>query len=106
MQAVKDLLSQLDQIDADIKKAEQQSALVQQISAIKGDDSTDTGNDAPANSDDSADDADDGEDSGKVDSKKARDFGTQFVKAYEKKTGLDHLTRQPFAMEAKASTDT
>lgn len=103
---MKDLLSQLDQIDADIKKAEQQSALVQQISAIKGDDSQDTDNNAPANSDDSADDADDEEDSGKVNTEKTRDFGTQFVKAYEKKTGLDYLTKRPFSMEAKAATDT
>lgn len=100
IQAVKDLLASLDAVNADIEKAQEQAKLVSKISALSDTDSTDTGNDAPANMDDTADDAN-------ADSAKAVNPGRVFVKSYEKQTGLNVLSKShPFAMEVKAATDT
>lgn len=96
IKAVKDLLSQLDTVDADIAKAQDAAKLVSAIGALGDDDSTDTGNDAPANTDDASDDA-----------PKAGTVGQQFVRAYEAKTGLDRLVKgRAFAYETKAASDT
>lgn len=97
VQAIKDLLGQLDTVDADIAKAQDAAKLVSQISALGDDDTTDTGNDAPANTDDEpADDA-----------PKSASVGAQFVHAYERRTGLDRLVKgRSFAYETKAASDT
>lgn len=94
--AVKGLLSDLDEVNAAIDKANQQTQLVQQISALKSDDdSTPTGNDDTV---DSGDDSDD--------DTKSAPVGVQFVRAYERKTGETRLVKgKNFAFETKAASD-
>lgn len=95
IKAVKDLLAQLDQVDADIAKAQDAAKLVSAIGALGDDATTETGNNAPANTD-PADDA-----------PKAGTVGQQFVRAYEAKTGLNRLVKgHSFAFEVKAASDT
>lgn len=95
IKAVKDLLAQLDAVDTDIAKAQDAAKLVSAIGALGDDSATETGNNAPANTD-PADDA-----------PKAGTVGQQFVRAYEAKTGLNRLVKgHSFAFEVKAASDT
>lgn len=95
IKAVKDLLAQLEQVDADIAKAQDAAKLVSAIGALSDGDTTETGNNAPANTD-PADDA-----------PKAGTVGQQFVRAYEAKTGLNRLVKgHSFTFETKAASDT
>lgn len=95
--AIKGLLADLDDVNAAIDKANQQTQLVQQISALKSDDDeTPTGNDDTVGSGDDSDD----------DNAKAAPVGVQFVRAYEKKTGEKRLVKgKNFAYETKAASD-
>lgn len=101
LNAVKDLLSKLDDLDKAIDAADEQKQIVQKISALADTDSTDTGND------DSTDDSE-GDGMSAASRKNApMDAGSQFVRAYQKKTGLDRLVKgRSFRMEVKAATDT
>lgn len=97
---IRDLLTQIGNVDTELKKADNAAELVSQISALGDDDSSDTGNDAPADSND------DEEDSGKMDSKKSTPFGTAFIRDYEKKSGKSGFEKnKPVSFEMKAATD-